>query len=390
MRQFYSSLVLLCCFAMPYLASAQIGKDYRDMTTKGPVERIHYLITYIIPGADDEPSPFDHTIDAWVEDGKMMKLETERANAAFGGSITEFDWQDDVLRTVREYDKRSSSRKVLDQKHVTTVGRDGRILTENIFFDKDDLRATMQYAYSTSPAGNDVLEMTMYKPDYLDPQGYYYIESDEWGDVLHIEAVGQDTGLFLQRLESIGDSLFVSRMIVSSRRERGAKDTLTVTSLIRRDQYGNPTYTKITNRMDSEGENTGEEMTIITEISYTYEGDESADTSPAAKNVQARWINDTYNISVTLDPVGQDLRGIYTTNTLRDKDPEIVEEGSDWVFKLRNSMAGNWELNPETGIIRFFQDDHTVAELVVELSFWELTLKEDKPYSASVSFKKNR
>ncbi len=389
MRRFEFPLLILLCVFIPYCAFAQIGKDYQRMTVEGPVERIQYKVTYNVPGQEEGPSPFDHTMKAWVEGSKVMKLETSSANAVYGTSIVELEWKDDVLRAVREYEQSSSLRKILDQQNLTTLGPDGRILTENIFFGKDDLRATMQYAYSTSSAGNEVLEMTMYKPDNLDPQGYYYIESDQWGEVLHIEAVGQDTGLYIQRLENVGDSLFISRMFVSSRQRRGEKDTLKMTTLVRYDQYGNPTYSKVSHLMETAGENAGEQMEIITQVAYTYEGDQVQEDEADVMDLQARWFNDAYNINITLQSNGKDYGGLYFTNKLREKDPEIVEEGSDWLFKLRDSMTGNWEFDTEKETIRFFQNDKLVVELKVKRTFWEISLQEDRPYSANISFKKN-
>lgn len=370
-------------------AAAQIGKDYQRMRVQGPVEQVRYEMTYVIPGKEGAPSPFDHTMKAWVEDGKVMKLETQRGNAAFGNTITELEWKDNILRSVREYNQLSNSRKTLDQQHLTIAGADGRIRTEKILYGEDDLRATLEYTYSTSPAGNEVLEMSMFKPDYLDSQGYYYIESDRWGEVRHIEAVGQDTGLYIQRLENIGDSLFVSQMLVPSRQRDGEKDTFRVTTLNRYDQYGNPTYSKVTHLMESAGDNAGDLMEIISRVTYIYEGDQAVDYSAEVTDLQARWINETYNVNITLQSNGKDLGGIYVTGKLRDKDPEIVEEGSDWLFKLRDSMTGKWEFDPEKETIRFFQNDKLVVKLKVERTSGEISLQEDQPYAASISFKKN-
>ncbi|MEL6657796.1 MAG: hypothetical protein AAFP77_15510 [Bacteroidota bacterium] len=371
--------------------TAQIGKDFRNVRVKGPIVQMQATQTMIIK--EEDGGTKERVMDqaqAHIDAGRIIKIDhVSGIRSAKLKSFTEFDWEEDRLRRVRTYSQFGDSRPNLDRQYVTRIGANGKISSENIFFGKDDLRATLSYEHRESAEGNEILEMTMYKPGELDPQGHYYIESDQWGEVLHIESVGKDTGIYVRRLENVGDSLFTGIKIMTSSRERGKRDTIWTTTLQRYDVHGNISYSEAVNkRRNPKGEGLSE-MRMIMEVNYFYEGDDVPEIQPSAADLFARWSSSTYNFTLTIgNSRPSNLQGIYTTGTIRDKDPEIVEEGSDWIFRLRDSFTGSWEYDPATEIITFRQNEHVVAKAKVDLRFFELRLMPTEAHTAAVIFKK--
>lgn len=390
MHQHGSRLLLLIALVFPLFAYAQIAKDFQNLRLKGPVQQMLYTTAYSLKQEDGTTkNQMAQEVTAWASEGKIYKMET---SSAFGSmerkEITEIDWEGDVLRRIREYDQSGSSRQRLDKQYLPICEPDGKIVVENVVYGKDELRATLYYEYSTSERGNEVVEMTMYKPSTLEPQGYYYIESDEWGEVMQIQAVGRDTGIFTQRISSVGDSVFTSIHIASSRMNRGTKDTFEVIALNRYDTYGNPTYSKLMNKKVGVPLDGMSEMTIVTTVNYLYEGDDPSSLSPVTANIRNNWVNSTYNIALTLGSSNDALQGIYSVEKIRDKDPEIVEVGTDWVFDLRESMVGEWYYDPTTELLTFKQRDHLVVQVKVDLNAFRLSLQPEEEFAASVDFEK--
>ena len=368
----------------------QIGKAYRNVNVKGPIVQMQSIQTMIVEKEDGRT--MERVMDrvtAQVDAGRVMKIEhSSGVRSADYKMFTEFDWKGDQLQRVRNYSQMGSSRQ-LDRQNVAMYGPEGRIASENILFGKDELRATLSYTYSESPEGNEILEMTMYKPDALESQGQFYIESDQWGQVLHIESVGKDTGLYIQRLENIGDSLFIGIKIMSSRRARGQRDTIWTTTLNRYDTHGNVTYSETNNkRRNPEGEGMLE-MRLITETDYFYEGDNVPELKAGADDFLGQWSCSVYNFTLSIGGKPGALQGIYTTGTIRDDDPQVVEVGSDWVFRLRDSFTGNWEYDPATQIMTFKQNEHVVATAKASLRFFELRLQSTEEQETTAIFSKS-
>ena len=368
-------------------ATAQIGKEFREVRMKGPVVQAHSSTTFMTVKEDGEQKVIMSQAQvAQVENGKVVREEMDNDfSSVTGTNITEVEWEDDRLLRVREFSRRGNGRQRLDKQFIPIYNKAGQIVTENILFGEEELRATLHYEYSTSAAGNEVLEMTMYKPDEVEPQGHFYIESDEWGEVLHIESVGQDTGIYTRRLRAEGDSLFISENIVASRQRRGEKDTFTLITLNRYDEYGNMTYSKIINRKLHGTFEGDKEMHIITEVNYLYEGDPIPGKDAAASNFAGSWYNKVYNLALLLIPSDTSpLNGTYQAAAFNDKDPELVEAGTEWLFKLRDSQMGAWDYNEATELITFKQNGEIVAQVKAQLSMFQLKLEGDKQFRATV------
>lgn len=384
--------VLLCvCFAWSVL-SAQIGKDFSELDFKGPVKQIISTSSYSLLDEDGkEQQGAKTTVLLTYANGHPVKIEYEsNMGASTHWSTDELEWEGEQLQLVRRYDQYSiDGKKRLDRRYLPIYGNDDQILVENIIDNKDKLMASLRYKYSRSQKGNKVIEMTMYKPSSTEPQGYYYIESDDLGEVLHIEAVGRDTGLYSFRTEQLGDSVLVNRRIISSRRNRGEKDTIDMRQEIKRDSYGNPTEIRTIVKQLNDSAFTIQNM--ITRHEYLYEGEEGtivslADRLPVFKG---KWTSIGYNMELTLGISNEPTNGIYSVQKLREKDPEIVEEGSDWVFELRESMIGEWYYDEGTKTITFMQNQHEVVKVRATVDNYRMSLEPEEEYSASLSLKKN-
>lgn len=376
---------------LPFLVHAQIGKEYSEVRVKGPVVQIQSTSSFFLfDDEGNEQSSMSNAATTLVDEGRMVKILFESEySRSLGQSVVELEWEGDILRRIREYTERDGRpQKSLDKQYYPIYDGVGKMVTENIFYGEDDLRATLHYTHSESSAGNPVLQMTMYKPKEVEPQGHYYIEKDEWGEVLHIESVGQDTGLYNKRISSEGDSLFTMLSIVSSRQNRGAKDTFSIVTLNRYDNYGNQTFSKVVTRKLNGTLDGGKEMHMITEMNYIYEGEEVPDAEIEEEELAGHWVNTSYNTSLKLSATGAANNGIYTTSKLRDKDPEIVEDGTDWLFTLRNSELGTWAYDPATQIITFDQNGHVIATVKAATSLFRLILQGQAPYSPEIDFKK--
>ena len=380
--------IWLCIMLLGTLsATAQIGKEYREVTMKGPVVQAHSSTTFMTVKENGEQNVMMSQAQvAQVENGKVVREEMDNDfSSVTGTNITEMGWEADRLLRVREYSRHRNGRQRLDKQYLPIYNKAGQIVTENILFGEEELRATLHYEYSTSDTGNEVLEMTMYKPGEVEPQGHFYIESDEWGEVLHIESVGHDTGIYTRRLRAEGDSLFISENIVASRQRRGEKDTFTLITLNRYDAYGNVTYSKIINRKLHGTFEGDKEMHIITEVNYLYEGDPIPGKDAAASNFAGSWYNKVYNLALLLIPSDNSpLNGTYQAAAFNDKDPELAEAGTEWLFKLRDSEMGAWDYNEATELITFKQNGEIVAQVKAQLSMFQLKLEGDKQFRATV------
>lgn len=159
---------------------------------KGFVVQVYSFIIFMIVKEDGEQKVIMLQVQVvQVENGKVVCEEIDNDfSSVIGINIIEVEWEDDCLFCVREFSRCGNGCQCLDKQFIFIYNKVGQIVIENIFFGEEELWVIFYYEYSISVVGNEVLEMIMYKLDEVEFQGYFYIELDEWGEVLYIELVG--------------------------------------------------------------------------------------------------------------------------------------------------------------------------------------------------------
>lgn len=393
MKQLFSSLVLLL---LTQLLAAQIGKEYANLKHNGQLERI---ITY---NFDETEQTEDGTyvgvgyptkIITTYKDGYPSLLEYELRWGKSGeysrSSKSEIDWKDGLIMEVREYSDTESRGGSLFKRYLPLY-HEGEIVAENILYGKNELRASLVYAHPPAPEGVTIVDMTMYKPDMDGPQGHYYIEEDKWGMRIHIESVGKDTGRYQRRIQMVGDSIFESLNIASSRRNRGSKDTALVRSTMRYDAYENPTY--VLTEIEKKSGEPAPIYRMLTISEYDYVGDEKSTDRPLTVDaLKRKWVNKEHDLALNIgrDPNNPN-RGIYSISSLTgddeldvgimiDEDDRIIEDrvmesGDAWIIALVESGIGEWIYEADTQTLTFQQRDHLVAQVKVSMDLFSLLL----------------
>lgn len=386
--------LIMLCFLMSFAneAKAQIGKEYWDLEVKGPVREIVMtnILNFTNENGEIEEAPRNETTIK-VKNGHYVARIDEMSIGTYSmSSYTEMDWDGDRLMMVREYSSYDEGKKRLTERNVPFYDDQGVLVAENILDNKDKLMATLLYSQSVADNGNEILRMTMYKPDYTTPQGHYYIESDQWGEVLHIESVGKDTGVYIQRISRIGDSIITLRHIIASREVRGTKDTFLVAQRFQYDTYGNVTVA--TSQITPVNQPELGVQRMQTQNVYYYEGDDlpSASSENAVPDLVGKWSSGSYNIELTFGRSNLPTTGIFSTDQLREKDPEIVEEGSDWIFRLREAGIGEWYYDQQTRMITFKQAAYTLMKVKAEIVDYKLFMVGEGEYPAVLVLEKKQ
>lgn len=370
--------------------SAQIGTEYWDLQVKGPVREI--VMTNVIDLLDENGEPKEmprNETTIQVKNGHHIARTDEMSVGTYSmSSHTEMDWDGDRLTMVREYSNYEEGKKRLTERNIPFYDDQGVLVTENILDNKDKLMATLLYSQSVADNGNEILQMTMYKPEYTTPQGHYYIESDQWGEVLHIESVGKDTGVYIQRLSMVGDSLITFRHIIASREKRGTKDTFLVEQVCQYDLYGNAM--SINSQIWPENQAELGVQQLQTQYTYYYEGEDlpCKTSENAIPDLIGKWSGSGYNIELTLGGSNLPTTGIFSTTQLREKDPEIVEEGGDWIFRLREAGIGEWYYDQQTKMITFKQAQHILIKVKAEVVDYRLMLMPEGDRAAGLLLQK--
>jgi hypothetical protein len=376
------------------LLAAQIGKEFADLQHNGPVKRvvtysfneteqtakgdyvgIGYPAKIITTYKDGFPSLLEYEL-SWGEDGEYSHR-----------SKSEIDWREGRIVQVRQYSDAESRGGRLSKRYLPLY-RDGQIVAENILYNKNELRASIVYEYPPAPEGVNIIDMTMYKPDTDGPQGHYYFEYDKWGARVHIESVGKDTGLISRRIKMEGDSIFESLNIVSSRRNRGGKDTATLHTTVRYDEYKNPIYTLMNIEKISGEPEPAVRMLMISEYDYT--GSSHSEEKPVTiEQLKGRWVSEKHDIALTLGGVLKDATaGIFSIASLagdaldigltieedRIEEDRIADAGDAWIIALAKSGIGEWEYDAATQTITFRQRDHIIVKVQVSLDLFSLLL----------------
>jgi hypothetical protein len=387
-------LLLFTVFSLPGILAAQIGKEFTDLHLNGPVERITtyrfseteqatdgtyvgigYPMKSIVTYKDGFPSLFEYEMH-WGDAGEYSQ-----------NSKSEVDWQEGKIMQVRQYSDTESRGGRLFKSYMPLY-HNGQIVAENILYDKNELRASLVYGYHPAPEGVTIIDMTMYKPETEGSQGHYYFEYDKWGTRVHVESVGQDTGLFTQRVRMEGDSIFEAVSIASSRRNRGTKDTATMRTTIRYDEYENPIYNLVEIEKKSGDPEPAIRMLMISEYDYTGSS-HSVEEPITIEQFKGRWVSKKHDIALTLGGVLQDATaGIFSTASLtgdaldigltieedRIEEDRIADAGDAWIIALTKSGIGEWEYDAATQTITFQQRDHIIAKVQVSLDLFSLLL----------------
>lgn len=384
-------LIILCwLLGFANEAKAQIGKEYWDLEVKGPVREI--VMTNIFNFTDENgevvEAPRNETTILVKNGHHIAREDRMTVGTITRSSHAEMDWDGDRLTMVREYSSYSEGKKRLTKRYQPLYDSEGLLVAENILDNKDKLMANLVYAHSVADNGNEVVEMTMYKPDYTTPQGHYYIESDRWGEVLHVESVGKDTGIHIQRISMVGDSVITLRHIIASREKRGTKDTFLVEQVFEYDTYGNAMAVASEIRPVNQPELGVQRMK--TQNVYYYEGDDlpSASSENAVPDLIGKWSSNGYNIELTFGSSNSPTAGIFSTDQLRENDPEIVEEGSDWIFNLRDAAIGEWYYDQQTRTITFKQAEYMLMKVKAEVVDYKLIMVGEGEYPAVLELQK--
>jgi len=401
-----STIVLFIIILFSSLAKAQIGKDFAQLEYNGPVKRVvNYQFTETEQNAADEyigiGYPSKTTITYKDDFPALLEYEMRWGdNGEYGNdSKIEIDWQDGNIMQVRHYsDTESRGGRLF--KSYQPLYRSGQMVVENILYPKNELRASVVYEYPpTEEDGLKILDMTMYKPDEDGPQGHFYFEYDQWGKRTHIESVGQDTGMFSQRIRMEGDSIFETINIVSSRRTRGAKDTAIIRTTRRYDEYKNTIWQLMEIEKLSGEPEPSVYMLMVTE--FDYEGEESSHQQVfSIDQIIGRWINNNHDLSLTLSlsPNSQ-TAGIFSTGTINQdaldimieseiEEDRIADAGDSWIIALTKSEIGEWEYDPNTQMITFRQRDHIIAKVKLSVDLFSLSLKPEKEWENTLLLQK--
>ncbi|MEL7222559.1 MAG: hypothetical protein AAGJ93_14650, partial [Bacteroidota bacterium] len=393
-----STIILSIILLFSSLAKAQIGKDFGQFEYNGPIKRVvNYQFTeteqnaageYIgigypskttITYKDDFPALLEYEM-RWGDQGEYQR-----------NSKIEIDWQNGNIMQVRHYsDMESRSGRIF--KSYQPLYKDGKMIVENILYSENELRASIVYDYPpTEEEGLKILDMTVYKPDKDGPQGHFYFEYDQWGKRTHIESVGQDTGMFSQRIRMEGDSIFETINIVASRRTRGTKDTAIIRTTHRYDEYKNTVWQLMEIEKTSGEPEPPVHMLLIT--AFDYEGRESTTQKAfSTEQIVGRWVNSKRDLSLTLglSPNSQ-TAGIFSTGTINQdaldimieseiEEDRIADTGDSWIIALTKSGIGEWEYDPNTEMITFRQRDHVIAKVKLSVDLFSLTLKPEKEW----------
>ncbi len=372
-------------------AQAQIGKEYWDLEVKGPVREIVITNTFELSDENGEVKEAPRNeANVQVKNGHYIARTDRMSIGTYSqASRTEMDWEGDRLTMVREYSSYNEEKKRLSKRYLPMYNDEGVLVAENILDNKDKLLASLRYSHSVAENGNKILKMTMYKPEYTTPQGHFYIESDQWGEVLHIESVGKDTGMYIQRISMVGDSLITLRQIIASREKRGTKDTFLRVQAYQYDYYGNVMVINSQITPVSQPELGVQKMQI--QYAYYYEGDDlpSKTSENAIPDLIGKWTDSSYNIELTFGSSNLPTTGIFSTSQLRENDPEIVEEGSDWIFNLRDAWVGEWYYDEQTRMITFKQAEHILLRVKAEVVDYQLVMvPEGEEYPAVLVLRK--
>lgn len=384
-------LIILCwLLSFTNETNAQIGKEYWDLEVKGPVREIVITNTFELSDENGEVKEAPRNeANVQVKNGHHIARTDRMSIGTYSqASRTEMDWEGDRLTMVREYSSYNEEKKRLAKRYLPMYDEQGVLVAENILDNKDKLMASLVYSHSVADNGNEILQMTMYKPEYTTPQGHFYIESDQWGELLHIESVGKDTGMHIQRISMVGDSLITLRQIIASREKRGTKDTFLVVQAYQYDHYGNAMT--INSRVIPISQPELGEQQMQVQYAYYYQGDDlpSKTSENAIPDLIGKWTGNGYNIELTFGSSNLPTNGIFSTTQLRDKDPEVVEEGSDWIFDLREAEVGEWYYDQQTKMITFKQAQHILVKVKAEVVDYQLALVPEGEYPAVLVLQK--
>ena len=298
-------LTFLLVFQSFLTLQAQIGRDFADPGLKGPVVRLvdstYSKVTIDSAGKLDMSEAMVQWSVGTVEEGHTIAMESFMGFQGESRSMgkIEIEREGEQIREIRYYSGLGDNLS-LWRKSRTTY-RDGRIATETVVDRKGEVLATLEYAYGRSPRGNVTVSMTQYKPDLEGPQGHYFLEHDSLGKVMHIESVGRDTGIYLERTMVQGDSLQEHMAIGLSSRTKGERDTAYSRYEIERDRYGNPVRMLITIQGTEDGEPFVAHMLKV--INYTYEGESTPEPAPmvlSREGLRGKWSNRADNFSLQL------------------------------------------------------------------------------------------
>ncbi|MGH1433888.1 MAG: hypothetical protein ACRBG0_05470 [Lewinella sp.] len=386
--------LIILCWLMSFAneAKAQIGKEYWDLEVKGPVREIVMTNTFNFTDENGEvaEAPRNETTILVKNGHHIAREDRMTVGTITRSSHAEMDWDGDRLTMVREYSSYGEGKKRLTKRYQPLYDSKGVLVAENILDNKDKLMANLIYTHGVADNGNEIVQMTMYKPDYTTPQGHYYIESDEWGEVLHIESVGKDTGAYIQRISMVGDSVITLRHIIASREKRGTKDTFLVEQVYEYDTYGNVMFAASQITPVNQPELGIQRMQ--TQNVYYYEGDDlpSASSENAVPDLIGKWSSNGYNIELTFGSSNSPTTGIFSTDQLRENDPEIVEEGSDWIFNLRDAAIGEWYYDQQTKMITFKQAEYMLMKVKAEVVDYKLIMVSEGEYPAVLELEKKQ
>lgn len=260
----------------------------------------------------------------------------------------EFDYQyeADLLKKVSIYSYYGDRKKLF--KWYQIFYKNGKQSVENIFYDKDDLRATMHYTHETLEGGNSSVSIEMYKPKEDGIQGNYFFEYTPKGNmVTKILSVGPDTGLIFNATEIIGDSIIKSISERTTRNRDKEKFNIVMETKTRYDEHGNPTFMLATMSGVNPETNEEEIFSSLSLMENIYANEET-DNTLSLNALAGTYLNETHNLKLVIT---DDLSIALTNINPVDATEEQVVAEDEWVYALKR--VSEFSYNEESGIMQF-------------------------------------
>lgn len=355
-----SSIVLLILLSASTIYS-QILHDFPDFKkTPGLVKSI--AVNYSGIDYDAEGNPIINvdnaeTVETYYKDGYKSLMKSGRE---YGKMDIEYIHENGNLTKVELYSYYGEKRKMWKWYQIFYKG--DVISHENIFYDKDELRATINYEHSLDEDGNKLITSKMYRTDGNGASngGFNFTYNDNNELIKKVGYTPKDTGLVSTVVGTIGDSISISEGVHQGRVDgKWAKIKSTTTTLVRKDKRGNPIYSQVKINMDKNKDGQKDSLINLTMIQHHYEdGTITGTLSQKSGIISGTYIEESELIKLTLTE-----DGMCSIGSIDDPNKsEVVEErlvsATDWASSLVRQSTCTYD--KDLSIVKFDKIDDEI------------------------------
>ncbi len=337
-------LLLLLLLLIPWWNWAQMSRNHAFDSLQGPVtawSSLRYLDLQLDENrqAQLDQSEAIYLLKAEVVYGFPKKLEiwSNRSEKILGKTTYQRD-QNGKLFRIYEYDQAVSIDSFRSFRYAVLSYADSRPSVEHEIDQNEQVRKTTQYSYGETPDGWESLH-SIYLNRENEAYGQRYEERREGIVRYQWDSHRGDTVARQYLIASEGDSLLRYCRISAS------LDTSIITTITRRDDYGNPIY-QARIEEDKEDQALGIPPSVSVETTtYTYGAMIEAYPpylSPA--DILGHWEDEMDNIQLQLAGTAENL-GTYQVMTFREETRTLTDESVAWVKWLQDHAEGRWFLN---------------------------------------------